>query len=202
MLYKSIFNNNIFIINYKCGFSTFQHLTYHEKFVQRINFDIIKENLDEYNFYIIVREPIKRFVSFYKDKFIQAPRNNIEFNENKYNLHLNNYFKNYILNDFNINKLTINLLCEMIKNKYHCEGHLVKQSDGDYKKIRENNIHINIVKMENLNFNDILCELIGIKFDILKVNNTNGIKINEELNEENYVYLKNVFDDDFKEFNY
>lgn len=204
MLYKSILNNNIFIINYKCGFSTFEHLKYHEKIIQDINLNDCINNLDQYNFYIIVRNPIKRFISYYKDKFIQAPRENKNFDEYSYGLYLNKYFQNYNFNnyDFTTKKFNINILCEMIKNGFDSEDHLVLQSQGEYNQIIEKDHKINIIKMEDKNFNSILCDLFNYNENIIDVNNTKNVLFEEIINDENLLYLKKLFNEDFDKFDY
>ncbi len=94
MLYKSTKNNNVFIINYKCCYSTFSALSNY-KLVSKVNIKELLANIDDYNIHIVVREPISRLISFYKDKFIQAPQSNNNYDSIEYKKYLNKYFAAY-----------------------------------------------------------------------------------------------------------
>lgn len=200
MLYKSKKNNNVFIVNYKCGFSTFENLMHHDKVVEMVNINDILKNIKKYNIYIIVRNPISRVISFYKDKFIQAPQSSTTFNSIEYKKFLNQYFKNFTNIDLTKNEFNINILCECLKKGYSHEGHLVPQSDGDYK-ILSKYTNINIIKMEDDDFNENILNILNHD-NILKVNNTQGVKYNEIITDFNTKYLIDVFEQDYKTFGY
>lgn len=53
MLYKSVKNNNVFIINYECGFSTFENLKCHDKIVVNVGINEVLRNINKYNIYIL-----------------------------------------------------------------------------------------------------------------------------------------------------
>mgnify|MGYP000317120053 CR=1 FL=1 len=111
MLYKSTKNNNVFIINYKCCFSTFSVLVNY-KIVSEINIKELLTNINNYNIHIVVREPISRVISFYKDKFVQAPQSNSNYDPIEYKKHLNKYFADYANIDLIENDFNINVLCD------------------------------------------------------------------------------------------
>jgi hypothetical protein len=88
----------IFIINLKCGYSTFMNLK---------SMNIVKDIcylpfiFKKAKVFMIVRDPVERFISFYKNKFLQKHR----FGEESQLNMINHYSKSFILsNQFTIKK--------------------------------------------------------------------------------------------------
>ena len=82
MIYITLYYLKIFYINLKCCFSTFEDLVKHNKIIKlspNYTNEIYKHLQDKIsknvNIYCIVKNPFHRFVSFYKDKFIECFKN-------------------------------------------------------------------------------------------------------------------------------
>jgi len=208
-LYLSKKTNKVFIVNYKCCYSTFENLKFINKlneiyvdysncslFYKGIDKDIILD-CNEYDFYLVMRDPIKRVISFYKDKVVRLVRHFENFSQECNQLLLNFYNKNYLIKSF-----TISDLVGVMKMGYY-DAHIQNQSIlyHDHKNIIKKNI--NIIKMEEDNFNKKLSELIygDSNSYIPKSNNTEGVLMDSVLSEDDIFFLKKYYDDDYKLYN-
>ena len=145
MIYISNQLKNIFLVNFKVCYTTFQLLLY-KNIVNIIN-DIDFSLYQDYEIYIIVRNPINRIESFYRDKILSVLRKEKKITQDSIKLMLDYFDEDYLLNNF-----TISDLCNIIKKKY-TEIHICCQSDI-YKYVlnKINNKKINIVKLEDKDF--------------------------------------------------
>lgn len=183
-------NPKVFIVNYKVCFSSFEHLVRQNILLNGFN---KKQLLKNASLYIIVRDPIKRFLSFYKDKIIDKIFNKLTFKQNCHQQLLKYYSKEYIMNK----KFTIDNMINVLENGYN-EAHLIPQSNI-YKEALLINKNINILKIEDINFNKKICDIIKID-NFLNINKSKSIEI--ELNELQIIKLKKIYEEDYKNFNY
>ena len=183
-------NPKVFILNYKVGFSSFKHLVNKNILLNGKNKNQLLKNS---SLYIIVRNPIKRFLSFYKDKIIDKIFNKETFKQNCHQQLLKYYSKEYIMNK----KFTIDNMIDALENGYN-EAHLIPQSNI-YKEALLINKNINILKMDDINFNKKICDIIKID-NFLNINKSKSIEI--ELNELQIIRLKKIYEEDYKNFNY
>lgn len=184
---------NIFFINPKCCFSTFEELVKNNSLIKLENKINIKIT-DKTKLYCIVRNPYNRFLSFYNDKFICCFDGTYK-NCDKQPCHLKifNYFpKSKIIKlNFSIDDL---IMC--IINGY-MDWHLNPQN-----LILNTNItgkEINYLKMEDKHFNKKLKEIIGC--EIPRSNSTSSKK-KPILSETNKLIIYKLYQKDFEMFNY
>ncbi len=62
--------------------------------------------------------------------------------------------------------------------------------------------NINVIKLEDENINQKICEILESNIPIPKSNNTYSVKFNQTLNPENIEYLKKIFREDYEIFKY
>ena len=185
-------NTSAFLINYKVCYSTFEHLKSQD--ILYTNDNIHDKIFQDIPIYYIVRNPINRIVSFYKDKIINEIKKNGLFNQDCTTDLLKFYKKDFIMSDeFNINHLLI-----AIENGYR-DSHVNPQIEL-YKIVSRVHQNINIIKMEDSDFDNKICNL--LKIDILpKCNNTNSIS-NIKLNINQIKRIKKIYYYDFILFKY
>jgi hypothetical protein len=89
-----------------------------------------------------------------------------------------------------------------MKKKYNDE-HIIKQCES-YNYIKKIYFkEINIIKLENLDFNNILSNILNINIDIIKNahhNKTENVIIN--LSDNDKLYIKDYYKEDYKIFSY
>ena len=164
---------NIFIINFKCGFSSFCKLIKLGK-VRWLDINEIN-NYPLYDIYLIVRNPYNRFLSFYNEKFVCAYNNTHTQKENRVKLSENNeqlcqklLYKYHNKEDLFNMRFSITDFINCIKKGYKdYEGneqssHMIKQSEC-IKKLKKN-IKLKIIKIEDTHYSIILEKLLGVKF--------------------------------------
>lgn len=193
MLYLSLDKKNIFIINFKCCYSSFESLAKKKKILKvRSVYKI--SNIEECKIWIITRHPYKRFLSFYKDKFIDSV---ISDNILRQSCQLN-MLRFFNLKKITDKKMTISNLISAIKNGYK-DSHLYLQSNvlkSNFFKSKK----INFLKMEDKEFSNKCLSLIGS--EIPKINSTNSGSLIKNLKSEEKSFLYDFYKDDFEKFSY
>ena len=146
--------------------------------------------------YLIVRNPIDRYISFYKDKIINQIHNLGHFNQDCHKAFLKFYDEEFIRSkEFNID-----CVLYALENGYD-DAHLNNQTNlYNYFYNRKTKKNIFFIKLDDIDFNDKILKL--LKIDHLpKYNNTDSIgKI--ELRKDQIKRIKKIYKDDFKNFNY
>ena len=194
-MYISKCGKNIIIINLKVCYSTFEEL---KRLGYVSIYTIDKETINNCNIYIIVRDPIKKIISFYKDKILLQIKEYKLFNQYCTQELLLFHEKEDIISD----NFTISTFIDCMKKGYF-DNHIMKQC-LHYNKIKEiysNNI--NIIKLEDPNFNNILSNILNIDINIMKNthnNKTDDIKL--ILSNDEILFLKEYYDEDYKLFQY
>ena len=183
-------NSAGFIINFKVCYTTFEMLI-DKNIVYRSN------NIDEnILLYLIVRNPIDRFISFYKDKIMNQIHKLGHFNQDCHKAFLKFYDEEFIRSkEFNID-----CVLYALENGYH-DAHLNNQSSlYNYFYNKKTNKNIFFIKLDDIDFNDKILKL--LKIDHLpKCNNTDSIgKI--ELSKDQIKRIIKIYKDDFIIFNY
>ena len=201
MIYITKDYRNIFFINLKCCFSSFERNLLEEDKILKLNIKWSNNTLDnemlskipeDVKLYIIIRNPISRFCSFYKDKFVACF--NCEPKNNKQNCHICMY--KYFSEEYILKKgLSISDIISAIKLGYN-EGHISRQSD--ILKCNIWNKDINIIRMEDPEFNNICKSIIGCEMPY--VNSTEGNQI-QELTVEDTDFLCEYYKADFELYN-
>lgn len=193
MFYITLDKMNIFIINYKCCYSSFEYLVQNKK-INKINY----RNISLYNnckYWIVTRNPYNRFISFYKDKFINSiKRENYKITQNCQLKMLNFFEKEKMLNL----EISISDVIFAIKKGYW-DIHLSSQNNilkSNFLKGKD----INFLKLESKDFNDICLSLIGS--NIPKVNVTNSDVLIKTLTEKEKSFLYKKYEDDFLNLSY
>lgn len=193
ILYISKDKSVVFLINFKACYSTFETLKKNN--VIYTNNDINDDIFKNIPIYLITRDPIKRFVSFYKDKIINQLKNLKRFDQYCHKEFLKFYSEEFIKSDkFNIDSV----LNALEKGNYN-DAHL-RHQNNNYHEIKKINKNIKIIKMEDEHFEDKICKLLNIN-ELPKCNTTSHIQ-NIELSNEQINRLKKIYQDDYKEFNY
>jgi hypothetical protein len=188
-------NKIIFIINYKCLFSTFNNdkLTFIKKERKIENIDLLPIK----NFYIIVKNPIKRLISFYKDKILNQVKTLNKLSQNCIQQLLNFYDEKFIKSK----KFNFSCLVDAIKKGYRNDHFNPQHILYDDVKKFDTNINIEIMKVEDNKFNNNLKNILNIPMNKL-INNTNHIIFEEELKEDDIIFLKKFYKRDYELFNY
>lgn len=201
MLYVTKDYANVFLINLKCGYSTFEKL-YKDGQLFKLNIDyndrkldkdvLNKIDKDKVKVWFIMRCPYKRICSFFTDKFINCfqPNNTIYRNQlcqlNMYKLVDKTKIENL--------EFTVSEFIDTVKNGY-TDSHIEPQSN--ILKHNVFNEKINIIKFEDINFNDICKEIIGIELPKENVTNSNSNILNDVERE----YIFNMYKKDFELYN-
>jgi len=201
MIYVTKDYANVFFINLKCGYSTFQKL-YTDGHIYKLNIEyndnildnavLEKINKNEVKLWLIMRCPYKRICSFYTDKFINCfqPNNTIYRNQ----LCQRNIYK--FVDKEKIEKLefTVSEFIETIKNGY-VDSHI----DPQCNILKHNvfNKDVNVIKFEDSNFNDICERIIGTVLPKENVTNSSASILNESEKE----YIFNKYTKDFELYN-
>jgi len=195
MYYISNCKKNIIIINFKVCYSTFEIFKLNG-YIE--NYSIDPKTINNYNVYIIVRDPIKKILSFYKDKILNQVKYLKVFNQYCTQELLLFNDKDFIISD----NYNFSSFLNCMKKGYNDE-HISKQCIH-YNYIKNfYNKNINIIKLEDLNFNNILSNILNINIDIIKeahANKTENITINLSYDDE--LFIKDYYKDDYKIFSY
>ena len=200
MIYITLDYLHIFYINLKCCFSTFEDLVKNKKLIKlspNYTNEIYKHLLyqipENVNIFCIVKNPFHRFVSFYKDKFIECFKNNKNIEQwcqkNIYKYYSKEKIKNlnFCLSDL-INSIQLG----------YWDDHICLQSDILKHNIL--NCKINILKVEDKYFNDKCEQILGVKLKIK--NKTDSYEYISKLSLEEKFFLYNLYEKDFNAFNY
>jgi hypothetical protein len=201
MLYVTKDYANVFFINLKCGYSSFEKLC-NDGHIYKLNIDYnnweldnnVLEKIDKetVNLWLIMRCPYARICSFYKDKFINCfqPNNTIYRNQlcqlDMYKLVDKTKIENL--------EFTVSEFIDKVKNGY-TDKHIEPQSN--ILKHNVFNEKINIIKFENRNFNDICERIIGIELPKVNVTNSSSNILNDTERE----YIFNMYKKDFELYN-
>ena len=204
----SIDNKNIFIVNLKCGFSSFCKLIELKK-VKWLDINQIN-NYPSSNIYLIVRNPYNRFLSFYNEKFVSAYNNTHIQKENIVKLSENNeqlcqkllYKYHNKDNLFNM-RFSITDLINCIKKGYKdyegdAPSHLTKQSEC-IKYIKEIN-KLKIIRMEDTDYSIKLGKILEVNFP--HENNNKSSNLTQLLSNEDKQFIYEYYKEDFEIFNY
>jgi len=129
MYYISKCKKNIIIINLKVCYSTFETLR-KNGYIE--NYTIDPKTINNYNLYIIVRDPIKKILSFYKDKILKQVKYLKVFNQHCTQKLLSFNDEKFIISD----NYTISSFLDCMKKGYNDE-HIMKQCEyyNNIKKI-------------------------------------------------------------------
>ena len=185
----------VFIINYKCLFSTFNKLVDNKNILKKKNIKSI-QILSKKQFYIIVKNPIKRLISFYKDKILNQVKILNKFTQNCIQELLKYYNKEFIIST----KFNFSILVDAIKKGYRNKHFDPQFILYDEIKDFDININIQIMKVEDENFNTNLENILNTTLS--KSNNTDYIIFNEEIKQDDINYLKEFYKRDYELFNY
>lgn len=157
-IYISNKNRNVFCVNQKVGFSTFDSLCKHGALSK------ISSSSTEFKnnpAFVIVRDPLARLVSFYNHWVIDIKKNH------KFKAFCQQQLTAVYEKDFIISKqFTFSNLVHSIsvKNKYFfINQHHVPQY-RIYQEVLCVNNNVNYIKMEDSKFNSITSKLIGIDY--------------------------------------
>lgn len=196
MIYITPDYKNIFFINLKVCFSSFEvlykknkllklNIGYNDKLIDESMFDKIDPSV---KLYIIMRCPYSRICSFYKNKFVDDFKK-VPVNDGGSQKEMYKYFCEKKIRN---GEFTITDMINMIKLGYR-NDHIKLQSDivNSYSF----NKNINIIKLEDPEFNTILKSILG--YDMPHVNSSGGGKIDmltPELKEFLYEHYKPDFD--------
>jgi hypothetical protein len=199
MIYITLDYSNIFYVNLKCCFSTFEDLATDKKIIKlspNYTNNIYKHLLDKIpenvKVFCIVKNPFHRFVSFYKDKFIESFKNKNTDQWCQKNVY--KYFSKEKIKNFNFN---LSELINTIQLGYWDE-HICLQS-----KILEQDVFnhkINILKVEDKLFNQKCEEIFGFQLKIK--NKTDSYEYISKLTLNDKLFLYDLYEKDFHTFNY
>ena len=132
MIYITKDFKNIFFINLKCGYSTFENVLVKNNKILKLNINYDNSKLNEtilnkidpdVKLFLIMRCPFSRICSFYQDKFIDCVKNS-NTEQWCHTLMYKHYNREIILQS----KFTMSHLINAMKNGYN-EGHIFPQSD-------------------------------------------------------------------------
>ncbi len=200
MIYITKDKSCVFIINYKCCYSTFEDLTrkrilFHisrrmKKVKRRSQIEAKIPNLKNYKLVLIVRNPLGRLISFYCDKFINR------INRGQYNLECQTkMYKFFPLEYIKNGYFTFSNLLEAIKKGYK-DKHMHLQNTAVGKLLMKDTI---ILKMEDIDFSTKLKKLINTEI-LPHRNKTDKKKI--IISESDKAYIYKFYKSDFIKFNY
>lgn len=201
MIYVTKDYANVFFINLKCGYSTFEklcnngHIYKLNKIFDNFSLDeSILEKIDNstVKVWLIMRCPYTRLCSFYKDKFINCfqPDNTAYRNQ----FCQRNIYKFVDIEKIENLDFTISEFIDTIKNGY-TDSHMEPQSD--ILKCNIFNKDLNIIKFEDNSFNDICESIIGTVLPKENVTNSNSNLLNDSERE----IIFNMYKKDFELYN-
>lgn len=155
----------------------------------KLDTNILNNICPDVKLYLIMRCPYSRICSFYQDKFVECfksePKKNTQLCQNI-------MYKYYSEETISTGNFSISDMISAIKDGYF-DDHIRLQTD-----ILKHNIfvnEVNIIKLEDLDFNTILKSILG--YDMPHMNSSGGEKIDmltPELKEFLYEYYKPDFD--------
>lgn len=201
MIYVTKDYQHVFFINLKCGYSTFEKL-YKTGKILKLNkeyqnnvfyseiFD--KINIDSVTIWTIMRNPLSRLCSFYKDKFYNCfLEHNLQYRNQKCQIEM---YKIYNKQKIENREFTISEFVDSI-NRGYIDDHIIPQS-----KLFSFNLFkkdINILQMEDIDFNKKCRDIIGIEL-LPKENVTNSSNI--VLMESDKDILIKIYKEDIESF--
>lgn len=210
MLYLTTDYEKLLFVNLKCCFSTCQDLVQKGMLIKlnvgydnkRVKDDVIKtlwklkrKRYNQLPAYIIVRNPEKRLISFYRDKFV---KNKIMDGKVLWQVCQKNMLKyipeQRILDD----RFTFHQFINTLKQGYS-DGHINSQINIlKQHRLLNSLIHL---RMEEPNFNLQLAQLLNISPEsIPKNNHTGGKQI--EISLEDKIFIRQKYQKDFLKFGY
>jgi len=207
MIYLTLDGCNIFFINLKCAFSTFNNL-YEKKKIYKLNIDWLNNQIDQniYNkinhsklkLYIIVRNPYNRLISFYNDKFINCfkARNSVASNQ-KCILEMYTYVNRGKVEN---KQFTFSEFIDTLKKGYN-DGHIHPQKD--IYRFNIFGVDFNVLKLDEPDFKDKIKRILG--FVPEKLNTTDNLENRitiDKLTQADKDYIYKKYRDDFVMFNY
>ena len=189
---------NVFFVNLKCGYSTFQELCkkgdiikFHPNYAYRqLNKEILeKMDKNAVKLWIIMRCPYSRICSFYKDKFINCfMPDNTEYRNQPSQTNMYKYYSKERIQNL---EFTMSDLLDAIKNGYE-DNHFDLQCN--MLKYNVFNKKVNIIKFEDENFNDVCKNIIGVEMPKENVTQSNTVKLTDD----EKVIIYNMFKPDFE----
>ena len=200
MLYVTNDKKCIFIINYKCCYSTFEHLVKTNQIIRLLRKRKKLKSLSQisskirgmknYKLILITRNPYSRLLSFYFDKFIN------KIKKGQYNLECQTkMYKYFPLEYIKNGKFTFSNLIEAIKKGYD-DKHVRSQSIILGKELLK---EFTILKMEEIDFSITLQALIGVE-NLPHKNKTKKGNITISNGDKKKIYK--LYRSDFNNFNY
>lgn len=195
MLYITNDYKNIFFINLKCCYSSFENILVKKGRIIKLNKeydnsilnqDILEKIPDDVKLYLIVRSPYSRFCSFFQDKFINC----IDIdNEQECHEIMYNYYDKEIIRS---SEFTIKHLIDAMKRGYN-EDHIIPQSN-----ILKYNIFkkdITVLRLEDPHFYKECIPILKCMFP--HDNYTGGGKKINMLSSEDRLFIDEYYKDDF-----
>ena len=155
-IYISNKNRNVFCVNQKVGFSTFESLC-KNRALSKITFS--STEFKNNPAFVIVRNPLARLLSFYNHWIIDVKKNR-KFKAFCQHQLTAVYEKDFIISEqFSFSNLVhaINIKTKyFFINQHHVPQHRI------YQEISSANDNVNYIKMEGPKFNPITSKLIGV----------------------------------------
>ena len=208
-IYADINKKYIIMVNQKCGYTSLCQTFKNKKNIVN-NFDkhwdnsILKKfvknnNMDEYNKILIIRDPIKRICSFFKNWVLESKDDNIIFIRlkkimgNQYDLFKTNLNSN--------NSLSLELFCKYFQQIIDCNHTYKCHLQPQYMLYYDNNIPLfkinTILKLENFDykyFKQIT------SYDFCHKNKSKNYDYKEFLNENSIELIKEFYKKDYDFF--
>jgi len=199
MLYTTLDYTNVFFINYKCCYSTFENLC-KKGLVKRINTntryvdDIHFKNRLDIKLWLVMRDPYSRVASFYKDKFINCYNG---YHDNSIKQYDNQSCQNKMYKYYNESKIRslefkLSDLIDAIKRGY-TDGHILPQAD--ILRINQFSGQIHIIRIEDEEFANKCKEIFG--FELLRHNSSDSESCLDELTEHDRAFIYDKYKCDF-----
>lgn len=196
MIYYTNNFKEIFLINYKCCFSSFDELFKNNKinkYTKKNYNELIKKIKEHTKIYFIIREPLNRLKSFYNDKFKYCfDGTYVNCDEQYCQKNMYKYFNKNKIKNLNF---SFNDMVSCIKNGYK-DGHIKLQCELLNNLIKKENCEI--IKLEDNNFNNKIKSILGFE---LPRNNITKNKFDYSLTEENLKFIREFYKNDYILYN-
>jgi len=199
MLYATPDYKNVFFINYKCCYSTFEclclmgavkRINTKTRYVDNIHF---KNRLDV-KVWLIMRDPYARIASFYKDKFVNCYDEDHNNSSKQYDNQgcQKKMYKYY--NESKIRSLDFKLsdLIGAIKRGYN-DAHILPQANILHNNQFSGQVHV--IRIEDEEFAEKCREIFG--FELLRVNSSDSKGCLSELTEDDRAFIYERYKCDF-----